>query len=223
MRQRIAASGRPFEDPACAGCSHLGTFRALRRAGVGVQGGLGCDPAATPSFASMPGRWAAVSGVEAILRNPRSALDAARGAGASLFVVADCEPSLGDAVEALLAAVGVEPRHLDPRDARGAEACVAQWISSESLAVVVALAPCTRERPRGAAVEVLASRCNRCGSCVGLGCTAIADEGADAMCVDAELCTGCGLCVDLCRGRALRVCPPRAPLGLAARTATPGC
>ncbi len=43
-RARAAATGRPTADPACAGCAQLGLLRALRRAGLAVQGGLGCEP-----------------------------------------------------------------------------------------------------------------------------------------------------------------------------------
>lgn len=46
-------------------------------------------------------------------------------------------------------------------------------------------------------------RCNRCGSCLKLGCPAIADGGGEALVIDEAVCTGCGLCVPLCRARAI--------------------
>src|SRR4030042_1864809 len=53
---RILTRVRPAADPACAGCAQLGLFRALRRAGLGVQGGPGCDPDAPRVFVPVPGR-----------------------------------------------------------------------------------------------------------------------------------------------------------------------
>jgi TPP-dependent indolepyruvate ferredoxin oxidoreductase alpha subunit len=47
------------------------------------------------------------------------------------------------------------------------------------------------------------SRCNRCGSCLNLGCPAISDVGEEALAIDPAACIGCGVCAPLCRGRAI--------------------
>lgn len=201
-RARAAAPGRPAADPRCAGCAQLGTFRALRRAGLDVQGGLGCDPASAAPFVHASGRWAAVTGIGRVLEaGARAVFAQARGAGARLVVVADREPPGGAApLESLLARAGARLLRVDPADLAGAEAAVR---SSEPDAVLLALSPCPRGAPRAAPLEVVPSRCNRCGACLALACAALSDPGGESMAVDAGTCTGCRLCAPLCRSRAL--------------------
>lgn len=55
----------------------------------------------------------------------------------------------------------------------------------------------------GPPVAIAASRCNRCGACLRLGCPAISDVGGEALVVDAAACTGCGACEPICRARAI--------------------
>jgi TPP-dependent indolepyruvate ferredoxin oxidoreductase alpha subunit len=57
--------------------------------------------------------------------------------------------------------------------------------------------------PRLAPVAIEERRCNRCGSCLKLACPAIEDLGGEALVIDEAVCTGCGLCVPLCRARAI--------------------
>jgi len=201
-RPRAAAAGRPAADPGCAGCAQLGTFRALRRAGLDVQGGLGCDPASDVAFLPAPGRWAAVTGVTRALGTGVPALlaEAAR-AGARLVVIADRAPRGGAAAfESLLAGAGARVVRVDPADLAGSEAAARD---AGTGAVLLALAPCPRGAPRSAHLQVLASRCNRCGACLALACAALSDPGGEAMAVDPAACTGCRLCAPLCRGGAI--------------------
>jgi TPP-dependent indolepyruvate ferredoxin oxidoreductase alpha subunit len=201
-RPRAAVAGRPAADPGCAGCAQLGTFRALRRAGLDVQGGLGCDPASASAFVPAPGRWAAVTGVARVLESgaPPLLADAAR-AGARLLVIADRERTrAAAALETLLARAGARVVRVDPADLAGSEAAAR---AAGPGAVLLALAPCPRGAPRSAHLQVLASRCSRCGACLALGCAALSDPGGEAMAVDPAACTGCRLCASLCRGGAI--------------------
>jgi TPP-dependent indolepyruvate ferredoxin oxidoreductase alpha subunit len=205
---RILARGRPAADRACAGCAQLGTFRALRRAGVEVQGGLGCDAAAARGFEAAPGRWAALAGVDRALADARGLLASAAEAGARLVVVADAARGVGAAeLRAALAAGGARAVvTIDPGELASAEAAARAALdapASAAPAVLVALSPCARGAPGGAPLSVAAARCNRCGACLALGCPAISDVGGDAMMIDGAVCTGCGLCAPLCRSGAL--------------------
>ena len=52
-------------------------------------------------------------------------------------------------------------------------------------------------------VRINAEKCTRCGGCIDL-CPAVAISMInDVVTVDGEICTGCGICV--------KVCPMRAP------------
>jgi TPP-dependent indolepyruvate ferredoxin oxidoreductase alpha subunit len=199
----VRAAGRPAADPACAGCAQLALLRALRRAGVEVQGGLGCDPAAEAPIAPDAGRWAAVTGAGRILRGGATAwLGLVASAGARFAVVADrVGPVRSTSVEDALDRAAAPVIRLDLDDLAGTEARVREALDRPG-SVLLALAPCVRGRAAGTPLRVDASRCNRCGACLSLACPALSD-GGEAVVVDALACTGCGRCAPLCRSRAL--------------------
>jgi len=204
VRTRAVAAGRPATDAGCAGCAQLGTLRALRRAGVEIQGGIGCDPDAERAFLPAHGRWAAVTGVGRILRDGAPALlDRTAQAGARLLVIADrIGPVRSTSLEDSLARTGRPVVRLDLDDLAGAEARVREALEVPGT-VLLALSPCVRGSSRVAPLLVDASLCNRCGACLSLACPAISDGGEEAMAVDAAVCSGCGRCAPLCRSRAL--------------------
>jgi ferredoxin len=207
-RPRAAAAGRPSTDEGCAGCAQLGTLRALRRAGVEIQGAIGCDEGAELPFVASPGRWAAVTGTARLLREgPAAVLDLAARAGARLLVIADrIAPVRSVAVEDALSRAGARVVRLDLDDLALAEARVREALEVPGT-VLLALAPCVRGAPHAAPLVVDASLCNRCGSCLSLACPALSDPGEESMDVDPEVCTGCGRCQPLCRSRALAPIP----------------
>jgi Pyruvate/2-oxoacid:ferredoxin oxidoreductase delta subunit len=204
LRIRAVAAGRPAIDEACAGCAQLGTLRALRRASVEIQGGIGCDLDAGRDFVAAPGRWAAVTGIARLLREgaPALLLDTER-AGARVLVIADrVVPVRTTALEDALARTGRPIVRLDLDDLAMTEARVRQAIEVPGT-ILLALSPCVRGAPREAPLAVEARLCNRCGACLSLACPAISDDGEEAMRVDAGICTGCGACEPLCRSRAI--------------------
>ncbi|WP_242336032.1 4Fe-4S binding protein [Anaeromyxobacter sp. SG66] len=202
-RRRIAARGRPLEDPACAGCRQLALLRALRRAGLAVRGGLGCEPPAAGEPDAPPGRVARMAGaVEALVR-PGALVAEARDL--ALLVVADRGPHRAAAVESALAAAGARVVRLPAGSgAQDAERLVAEALASVRPAALVALAECARREEASPPLAIEPARCNRCGACLGLGCVALSDPGGEAMSIDPARCVGCGLCAPLCRGGAIR-------------------
>ncbi|HYQ80126.1 MAG TPA: hypothetical protein VEP68_01430 [Anaeromyxobacteraceae bacterium] len=205
-----AASGRrPASDPDCAGCAHLGTWRALRRAGLEVRGGLGCEPAADADWAPAPGRWAAVAGARRLLRDGAAALlGEAAAAGARLLVIADRLPAgAAFSLERRLAGAGARVVRLDPADLSGAEAAARAAAENPGPAplALLALAPCRRGAPRSAPPALDPARCNRCSACLSLRCPALGYRGGEAVELDPAVCSGCRRCLPLCRSRALRL------------------
>jgi NAD-dependent dihydropyrimidine dehydrogenase PreA subunit len=201
-RLRIAATGRPLEDPGCAGCRQLALLRALRRAGLVVQGGLGCAPPVWPGPGAPHGRVARLAGaVEALVR---AGTLVAEGRGVALLAVADRGPHRGGAVAGALAAAGARVVHV-PADvsAADAERIVAEALTSGPVALV-ALAECARREAASQPFAIHPARCNRCGSCLGLGCVALSDPGGETIAIDPARCVGCGRCAPLCRGGAIR-------------------
>jgi TPP-dependent indolepyruvate ferredoxin oxidoreductase alpha subunit len=193
-------------DEACAGCAQLSLLRALRRAGVEVQGGIGCDPAAAGvPFRAAPGRWGALTGVTRLLADGAPAfLEAVATAGARLVVVADrIGPVRSTSFEAALVQAGASMALLPLDDVLAVEARI-RGALDEPGTVLLALAPCVRDAPTLVSLAVDPSRCNRCGACLSLGCPALSDPGDEGMAIDASVCRGCGRCAPLCRGRAIQ-------------------
>jgi TPP-dependent indolepyruvate ferredoxin oxidoreductase alpha subunit len=199
---RAAIPGRAARDPACAGCAQLGLFRALRRAGLEVQGGSGCDGGGEGRFAAASGAWAAVAGAERILGGAGRVLADAAAAGARVLVVADRDGAQAREAVSLLGAAGAAVIRVDAGDLAAVETA-ARTARETAGSALVALTACRRGVRRGPPLRVAAARCNRCGACLSLGCPAISDEGGEAMAVDPGTCSGCGLCAPLCRAGAL--------------------
>jgi ferredoxin len=210
VRSRVLATGRPAADVGCAGCAQLGLLRALRRSGMEVQGGIGCDPGADDPFVAATGRWSAVTGASRLLVDGAPALlDEVARAGARLLVVADrVGPVRSTALEDSLVRAGASVVRLDLGDLAGTERRVREAAEAQGT-VLVSLSPCARNLPRAPPLLVEASLCNRCGACLSLACPAISDGGGESVGVDPAVCAGCGRCAPLCRSRALR--PQRAP------------
>ena len=105
-------------------------------------------------------------------------------------------------IQRLCEGIGVRCRTVDANDVKAVERAVKDEVDNAGLGVLVALAPCVlavREKPGEIVVDE--ERCNLCGICLDVGCPALApDEIAMAI---ADTCTGCGLCIELCRRGAL--------------------
>lgn len=95
---------------------------------------------------------------------------------------------------------------INPYDLKNAIKVVGEAIETPEPSLIVSVSPCPlRERkPVGAMREIAADRCRQCGLCLKLGCPAIErQDGAPH--INPLLCSGCGLCEQVCRFDALRV------------------
>jgi indolepyruvate ferredoxin oxidoreductase alpha subunit len=83
------------------------------------------------------------------------------------------------------------------------EGAVQAAFSRRGTTVLVAVATCQLEVARAGAFHIDPARCNRCGTCLSLGCPAIEDAGGAALVIDPASCVGCARCAPLCRGTAI--------------------
>lgn len=104
-------------------------------------------------------------------------------------------------VEALSRALGVRRvRTIDPQDVSGTEAAIREEVAAKELSVIVTKAPCALlllDTPPPYAVDTEA--CTACGSCILLGCPAIAKTADGKAEIDTAVCVGCAQCVQVCR------------------------
>ena len=109
------------------------------------------------------------------------------------------EPARKLSLEGICTAAGIDNvAVVDPADLESIETALRNALDSDGPAVVIARRPCVLlSRERAAPYSIDAEACVECGQCLALGCPAISSEdGAPA--IDAALCTGCGLCAQVC-------------------------
>lgn len=107
-------------------------------------------------------------------------------------------------IERLCAGIGVRCQTVDAFDTAAVEAALKDELAAPGLGVLVARAPCVLQaKPSGVRVVVDAERCTLCGLCLDLGCPALAVDSHSVRITDE--CTGCGVCVAVCKRGALKV------------------
>ena len=115
------------------------------------------------------------------------------------------EPTKQVDLEALCHAVGVDRVRIeDPFDLVGFEKAVREELETDEPSVIIAQRPCallkTVKYSGHCAVD--AEKCRSCKKCMKLGCPAISMKDGKAV-IDNTLCTGCGVCTQLCKFGAL--------------------
>jgi indolepyruvate ferredoxin oxidoreductase alpha subunit len=101
-------------------------------------------------------------------------------------------------IQQLCQGIGVRCGTVDANDYGALDAAIKGELDAPGLGVIVALAPCVlMVREKAGEIAVDEERCNLCGLCLDIGCPALA-PAADSMSVT-DACTGCGLCIEVCR------------------------
>jgi len=117
-------------------------------------------------------------------------------------------------IEAVLTANGFgRIYHTDPLDKDASVVAVKAALAFDGPSAVLFQSPCVQLKKASAPVIVNAERCTGCKKCISeIGCPAISfDANATGMrsgdrgqaCVSADLCNGCGLCVQICPFKAI--------------------
>jgi len=98
---------------------------------------------------------------------------------------------------------------VDPYDLTEVERAVSEALEAREPSVIVAQAPCVLEyKLRGTPWVVAEDLCTGCKRCLRVGCTALSllpavGEEKAKVTIDATLCTGCGVCAQMCRFEAI--------------------
>ena len=109
-------------------------------------------------------------------------------------------------LETLCRAVGIKRvRVVDPYNLAECDAAIKEELAANEPSVIISRRPCAllkyvkHDKP----LVVDADKCRSCKACMKIGCPAISMQNGKAK-IDNTLCTGCGVCAQLCKFDALK-------------------
>lgn len=210
------------------GCYSLGAFQPLSRIDTILCMGGGVSMAHGLDKAGERKKVVGIVGDSTFFHSGITGLlDIAYNKGVSTIIVADNrttamtghqdhpgtgrtlmgEETIAASIEDIGRACGIRRvRTIDPYDVELAVRVVGEEIAADEPSLIVSRAPCPlRERKRVGELRTIdPDACRQCGVCLRLGCPAI--EGGDGPPrINPLLCSGCGICEQLCRFGAIRV------------------
>ena len=108
-------------------------------------------------------------------------------------------------LEALCHAAGIRRvRVVDPYNLAECDAAVKEELAADEASVIIARRPCALLKyvKHPGPIDCDPEKCVGCKSCMKIGCPAISISDKKAH-IDNTLCTGCGVCTQLCKFGAL--------------------
>ncbi len=109
-----------------------------------------------------------------------------------------------DLVKLCEAAGAASVRVEDAYDLSGCEKAIREETQREGVSVIIARRPCALITSR-AEKPYRIDGCHKCGMCLEIGCPAIRKEPDGASVIDENLCSGCGVCAQLCAFDAISI------------------
>lgn len=102
-------------------------------------------------------------------------------------------------IEAVLHGIGVqEVRTIDPLELEKAVLCVKETAAKDGVKAIIFRSPCIALSKKKQKLNVKTETCIGCKKCIReIGCPAIIIKEGQ-VCIDPSLCTGCGLCRQIC-------------------------
>lgn len=82
-------------------------------------------------------------------------------------------------------------------DLKNTEKVIKEELAREGVSVIIAQRPCALLDKSEKIPHVVSDKCRNCKACLKLGCPAII-AGKDRVSIDFSLCTGCGVCEQVC-------------------------
>ena len=118
-----------------------------------------------------------------------------------------CDPATKIDLETLCHAIGIRRvRVVDPYNLAECNQAVQEELAADEPSVIISRRPCAllKTVKHGKPLFVDEETCKECGMCMKIGCPAISMIGGKAK-IDNTLCTGCGVCRQLCKFDALQL------------------
>ena len=116
------------------------------------------------------------------------------------------EPAGKIDLEKLVSAMGIRRvRVVDPYNIAEGETAVKEELAADEPSVIISRRPCVllKDVKTKPPLKVDSGKCRSCRMCMKIGCPAIAIKDGKAK-IDRTLCTGCGVCVQMCKFDALK-------------------
>lgn len=110
------------------------------------------------------------------------------------------EPAAKIDLEALCHALGIgRVRVIDPYDLEQCKVALTEELAADEPSVIISRRPCVllKSVKTPPPYSVDGDKCRSCRRCMGLGCPSLSFNDGKAV-VDSTLCTGCGVCAQLC-------------------------
>lgn len=80
------------------------------------------------------------------------------------------------------------------------EKTVKEEAARDEVSVIIAQSPCVLlDKSKKPLYKVMEDKCKKCGACMKPGCPAMTRQENGVIRIDDTMCTGCGLCADLCK------------------------
>ena len=116
------------------------------------------------------------------------------------------DPAAKVDLEALCHALGIRRvRVVDPYNLAQCEEAIKEELAADEASVIISRRPCALLKyvKHNAPLKVDSEKCKSCKMCMKIGCPAISIVDGKAV-IDSTLCTGCGVCQQLCKFGALQ-------------------
>ena len=115
------------------------------------------------------------------------------------------EPTNAVNIPDLCRALGVKHvQEINAFDLVALEKAIKEANASDEIHVIITKTPCVLLDKRKKPVYVsLSDKCKKCGMCLKPGCPAISKQADGTVRIDDTMCTGCGLCEQLCKFSAI--------------------
>ena len=116
------------------------------------------------------------------------------------------DPAAKVDLEALCRAIGINSvRVVDPYNIAECETVIKEELAKDEPSVIISRRPCALLKyvKHKTPVTVSSDKCKSCKMCMKIGCPAISMADGKAV-IDSTLCTGCGVCTQLCKFGAMQ-------------------
>lgn len=89
-------------------------------------------------------------------------------------------------------------------DLKELETKVKEAVNKDEITVIITKTPCVLlNKRKRTPYQIEQNKCKKCGKCLKPGCPALSKDVSGKVKIDDTICTGCELCTQLCKAKAI--------------------